>query len=248
MYTAVDLGAGVGRIELVDVEASMGASAGVVHIVGPVLLGCLLGWCLYGMLFGQLFIYYMSFPQDRLLVKFSVYILFALETLQTTAITQLAWALLCAGWGDPRALRFSAWGYAALPLVSALVAAWVQLFFAWRVGVLAFGSGSGGEGAGTGTGTGEGSGGGAGWRWIWRVVVALVVLSALVQCVAGIVASIKFMALSDVAKSYADIMRPNAAVRTWLASSAACDVLVAASMVILVRPLPSSLASRACLR
>ncbi|KAA1470116.1 hypothetical protein DENSPDRAFT_748320, partial [Dentipellis sp. KUC8613] len=178
------------------------------------LIGCLFSWCLYGVLFVQLYLYYLSFPQDKIIVKLTVYGLFIVDTFQSVAITDLAWAFLCKGWGDLGALRFTTWGFAIVPLVSGIVAAWVQLFFAWRINLL----------------------GGRGKRkWIWRAITLLIVL---VRAPSPRVKRVLTKAVCRLRSRRARRASPPAlgcvASATWLAGSAACDVLIAVSMVVLL--------------
>ena len=82
-----------------------------------------------------------------------MYGVFFLEALHSFASTRVAWALLCDGWGDPAALRRVGWQDVLVPLLSGVgtsiwvsiytssliwleVAAWVQLFYVWRIKVL----------------------------------------------------------------------------------------------------------------
>ncbi|TFY60273.1 hypothetical protein EVG20_g7477 [Dentipellis fragilis] len=157
MYTGSAIAAPASAVvsNITNIQTVDGAPPNLLLIVGPLLIGCLFSWCLYGVLFVQLYLYYLSFPQDKIIVKLTVYGLFIVDTFQSVAITDLAWAFLCKGWGDLGALRFTTWGFAVVPLVSGIVAAWVQLFFAWRINLL----------------------GGRGKRkWIWRAVTLLTVL------------------------------------------------------------------------
>ncbi|TFY81198.1 hypothetical protein EWM64_g2814 [Hericium alpestre] len=172
--------------------------------------------------------YYLSFPKDRTWIKFTVYGLFIIDTFHTVIVTDVGWSFLCTGWGDLNALRFTSWGFNIIPLSeeSTLAAAWVQFFFAWRIRTLGM----------------QGS-----HPWIWQAVTLLIVLVALAQGSAGIAAGIRFTLLADIEQFH--IIYGSASVRaissetdltdvlvlqTWLAGSAACDVLIAVSMVILL--------------
>ncbi|KAA1470111.1 hypothetical protein DENSPDRAFT_671463 [Dentipellis sp. KUC8613] len=208
MYTAP---ADPAAVNVTNIQTVDGAPSNIHSILGPLLIGCFFSWGLYGILFGQLYLYHQSFPYDKPLVKVTVYALFTLDTLQNVGLTQFAWALLCAGWGDLGALRSTTWGFALIPLVAGLVAAWVQLFFAWRINLLR------GRGA---------------RMWVWRAVALVVVLIATIQCTSGIAASARYFQVPSVAEFYT--ARKTASVETWLASSVACDVIIAISMLILL--------------
>ncbi|KAE9403047.1 hypothetical protein BT96DRAFT_990691 [Gymnopus androsaceus JB14] len=193
-------------------------------LVGPALLESLLSWCLYGMLIVQLYIYFLGSFKDGYKVKFTgkvrihlekinhlvgtVYGLFAIDTWHTVAITSIAWSFLVSGWGDPNSLQFTGWGFALLPLISGLSSTWVQFFFAWRIYIL-----------------GQGS-----YHFVWKIIVTIICTVSLAQGIAGAISGIKFLSINDIQK-FNLIYGPAA---TWLAASAAADVMIAVSMVILL--------------
>ncbi|KIK53502.1 hypothetical protein GYMLUDRAFT_935890 [Collybiopsis luxurians FD-317 M1] len=177
-------------------------------LVGPALLGSLFSWCLYGMLIIQLYYYWFTFRDDGYRFRITVYGLFAVDTWHTVAITSVAWSFLVSGWGNPDALRFTGWGFALIPLISGISAAWVQLFFAWRILVL---------------GTGK-------YHLVWKVIVVIICAISLTQGIAGIISGAKFLSINDIAQFHL-IYAPAA---IWLAGSAFVDVLIAASMVFLL--------------
>ncbi|KIK53530.1 hypothetical protein GYMLUDRAFT_232775 [Collybiopsis luxurians FD-317 M1] len=177
-------------------------------LVGPALLGSLFSWCLYGILIIQLYIYCLHFRRDGYKIQITVYGLFVIDTWHTVAITSIAWSFLVSGWGNPDALRFTGWGFAFIPFISGLSAAWVQLFFAWRIFVL-----------------GEGR-----FHLFWKGIVALICAISLTQGIAGMISGIKFLSINDIQQFHL-IYGPAA---TWLAGSAFVDVLIAVSMVVLL--------------
>lgn len=105
-------------------------------ITGPLLLGYLFNWGLFGILILQVYIYYLSFPNDSRLIKSLVYGLFFADCIQTALTTHNAWHFLSRGWGDLRVLSDPGWSWIAVPLFSGVVSSTVQLFFAWRIWVL----------------------------------------------------------------------------------------------------------------
>ncbi|KAG8901031.1 hypothetical protein FRC00_009490 [Tulasnella sp. 408] len=80
------------NIQLMCVEIPFG--------VGPLLLGYLFNYGLFGILILQTYIYYLSFPRDSRLIKSLVYGLFFLDTIQTVMTTHNAWHFLSSGWGN----------------------------------------------------------------------------------------------------------------------------------------------------
>ncbi|QRV79274.1 hypothetical protein RhiJN_07289 [Ceratobasidium sp. AG-Ba] len=105
-------------------------------ITGPLLLGYLFNWGLFGILIVQVYIYYLSFPNDSRVIKSLVYGLFFVDCVQTALTTHNAWHFLSRGWGDLHVLDDPGWSWIAVPLLSGIVSATVQLFFAWRIWVL----------------------------------------------------------------------------------------------------------------
>ncbi|QRW21583.1 hypothetical protein RhiXN_06572 [Rhizoctonia solani] len=105
-------------------------------ITGPLLLGYLFNWGLFGILVLQVYIYYLSFPNDSRVIKSLVYGLFFVDCVQTALTTHNAWHFLSKGWGDLRVLSDPGWSWIAVPLLSGIVSSTVQLFFAWRIWVL----------------------------------------------------------------------------------------------------------------
>ncbi|KAG8927505.1 hypothetical protein FRC03_011811 [Tulasnella sp. 419] len=149
-----------------------GVPADITLLVGPLLLGYLFNWCLFGVLCLQTYIYYLSFPDDSRHVKCLVYFLFFVDTLQTALTTHNAWHFLSAGWGDLAVLSDPGWSWIAVPLFSGIVSGTVQLFFAWRIWRL---SGS-------------------------RILSGLIVCLALAQSISAMVSGIWFAILNDITK------------------------------------------------
>ncbi|KIK53505.1 hypothetical protein GYMLUDRAFT_49288 [Collybiopsis luxurians FD-317 M1] len=177
-------------------------------LVGPALLGSLFSWCLYGMLIIQLYMYWINFRRDGYKIQITVYGLFAVDTWHTVAVTSIAWSFLVSGWGNSDALRFTGWGFALIPFISGLSAAWVQLFFAWRIFVLGKGR----------------------FHLVWKAIVIVICAISLTQGIAGMISGIKFLSINDITQFHL-IYAPAA---IWLAGSAFVDVLIAVSMVVLL--------------
>ena len=50
----------------------------------------------------------------------AVYMLFVLDTFQSTVTCALTWSAMCSGWGRPEALEVPGWGFSAIPAVSGI--------------------------------------------------------------------------------------------------------------------------------
>ncbi|KAF8876245.1 hypothetical protein BD779DRAFT_1677853 [Infundibulicybe gibba] len=103
---------------------------------GPLLLGYLFNWGLYGMLSVQVYIYYLAFPNDRRLTRYLVLGLYLTETLQTALITHDAFKTFAMDYGNLATLRNAQLEGLSTPTISAIVSCTVQLFFTYRIFIL----------------------------------------------------------------------------------------------------------------
>ncbi|KZP30704.1 hypothetical protein FIBSPDRAFT_1037971 [Athelia psychrophila] len=104
---------------------------------GVILIGVFISLILYGIIVAQVFTYYENSDRDPLWQKAFVGILFLLDTL--SSILAMAWMyqLLVDNWGNIVAFESGDWLLAADPMVAGMVAFMVQLFFAWRIHIVA---------------------------------------------------------------------------------------------------------------
>jgi hypothetical protein len=65
-------------------------------------------------------LYYEAFPNDRLVNKWLVYTVYALELVQTILITHGFFAIFGFGFADPAALLNVDFGWLAIPIMSGL--------------------------------------------------------------------------------------------------------------------------------
>ena len=65
-------------------------------------------------------IYYVSFTSERLLITCSVYVIFALDILQSVIATVLGWQILCRGWGRPVVLENPGWSFPWTPIITGI--------------------------------------------------------------------------------------------------------------------------------
>ncbi|KAJ3486712.1 hypothetical protein NLI96_g4049 [Meripilus lineatus] len=108
----------------------------VVEYTGPLLLGHLFNWGLFGVLSVQVYIYYLSFPRDRLLPKLIVATTYTLEVLQLVLATRDAFRNYGRAWGNMIELDKVGWQWFSVVTMGAVVAAMSQSFYAWRIWVL----------------------------------------------------------------------------------------------------------------
>ncbi|KAF7346001.1 hypothetical protein MVEN_01622800 [Mycena venus] len=108
----------------------------VSYITGPVVLGYMWSYCLYGMLIIQVYLYSEMFPNDSRGIKAFVWVLFILETIYTLLITMAAWNDYGPGWGDVDTLSVYDWSWVPLPALSGILAGMAQSFYIWRISKL----------------------------------------------------------------------------------------------------------------
>ncbi|PIL22607.1 hypothetical protein GSI_15297 [Ganoderma sinense ZZ0214-1] len=172
--------------------------------IGPILIGALLSWMLFGISIVQLYIYHVSFPRDRFAIWGSVYTIFALDIFQSIVVACEAWQTLCAGWGRSVNLQFPGWTFTALPIVSSIISVWVQTFYAWRIYRLGK----------------------------WRVIPVIIIITALAQAGGACAIAISFIWLKDIQRLHDTNMFARTIV--WLGGSAFTDLTIMFSMCYLL--------------
>ncbi|KAH7881453.1 uncharacterized protein C8R40DRAFT_43831 [Lentinula edodes] len=105
----------------------------IIWLAGPRLIGILFNWSLLGVLTTQVYIYYLNFPKDLKWHKVLVYIVYLLDWAQTCSATYDAFHWFVYGWGSIDALYDLYSTFLNVPILSSVIAAIVQAFFAWRI-------------------------------------------------------------------------------------------------------------------
>jgi len=178
-----------------------------VLLTGPILAGTQFNWGLLGLLTLQVYIFHISFPKESVGMKALVYGVFLIDVVQTALSSHFAFGILVSGWGNPEVLVKTPWSSIVLPLSSAIISATVQLFFAWRIYILNRSN-----------------------RYITIAICSVIVALALMQSLSAIVNTIRF-ALVNVVADFASL---EAGVKVWLAGSAVCDVVITATMIVIL--------------
>ncbi|KAJ7114300.1 hypothetical protein C8R44DRAFT_881161 [Mycena epipterygia] len=145
--------------------------------------------------------YYQNFPSDRILIRILVYGLFLVDVAQTVILTFHGWFFTVSAWGNPATFDTIPWSGPMIPVLCGLVAATVQIFYAWRIWILTTN------------------------RFL-RSVAILIVLVALTQSLAGMISGLPLLKNS----SPENQMRWYPGVWIWFAGSLVADVLVTACM------------------
>ncbi|KAI0081648.1 hypothetical protein K474DRAFT_1681985 [Panus rudis PR-1116 ss-1] len=99
---------------------------------GPIFIGMVFNILLYGIMITQTFLYFNTYKNDKLWMKFFVGFLFVCDTANCAFDITFVYTALITEFGDDNALQFASWD----PAMTAIIALCVQLFFAWRMKVL----------------------------------------------------------------------------------------------------------------
>ncbi|EIM89382.1 uncharacterized protein STEHIDRAFT_155050 [Stereum hirsutum FP-91666 SS1] len=152
-------------------------------------------------------IYSLSYSSDRLLIRITVYGTFILDTFLTVIFTRQAWHMLSSGWGQVSALERITWEYGCIPLISGIIAFWVQAFYARRIVVL-------------------------GKSRTWTAIGILIVAIGSLQAISAIVSGILIFSITSVQQIFGYAV--STVLLVWLSASIATDAMIAFSMVYLL--------------
>ncbi|KAK0226535.1 hypothetical protein IW262DRAFT_1457764 [Armillaria fumosa] len=144
----------------------------IARVSGPLIVGYLLNWGLFGTLSIQLYLYYLAFPKDRQVVKSLVYGIYIVEMVQTILVAHDAFAVFGYGFGDLETLTAIHFNWLILSIMIAIAASVGQGFYAYRIFILSKS----------------------------RIVPAFVICVSFTSTVASIIASVCTFQASDVTK------------------------------------------------
>ncbi|CAL1711880.1 unnamed protein product [Somion occarium] len=106
------------------------------ELTGPLLLGHLFNWGLFGALTVQVYIYYLAFPRDRDTTKLIVASTYIIELLQTVLSTRDAFRVFGSGWGNMTEMNTVGWLWFSVPVLGSIMSCLAQLFYSWRIWIL----------------------------------------------------------------------------------------------------------------
>jgi len=104
---------------------------------GPRLLGFMFHWGLFGALCVQVYIYHLAFQGDARRNKILVYSVFLIELAQTIFFTQSAFYIFGSGYGNFADFDNIKFSWFTAPLITGIVAFVTQMFYAYRISILA---------------------------------------------------------------------------------------------------------------
>ncbi|THU89251.1 hypothetical protein K435DRAFT_841898 [Dendrothele bispora CBS 962.96] len=173
-------------------------------VLGLILVGVVVSYLLEGIVVEQAYIYYMSFPNDKVWTKTTVY------TLPSQSLVRRGRFCLAVG-GRPEHLHETEWGFAFIPMLCALCTTVVQIFFAWRIHALASRLSQ--------------------KKIFWPVIVLIVCIS-FAQLIGATVSGSRWIHIN--VNGIFLFHKLFGAISVWLVGSAAGDVLIATSMIYLL--------------
>ncbi|KAJ6502747.1 hypothetical protein C8R47DRAFT_214720 [Mycena vitilis] len=102
-------------------------------LTGPIILGYMWNYWLYGILCIQVYLYSEAFPNDRRGIKVVMWVMFILESISTLFVTIGAWDQYGTGWGDINSLLVIDWSWIPLAILNPVLAGIAQSFYIWRI-------------------------------------------------------------------------------------------------------------------
>ncbi|KAK0236470.1 hypothetical protein EDD85DRAFT_954338 [Armillaria nabsnona] len=170
------------------------------QLTGPFIVGCLLNWGLFGTLSVQLYLYYLAFPNDRRLLKYLVYGIYVIESVQTILVAHDMFATFGYGFGDIDALTRMNFLWLTVPIMSAVAAGVGQVFYAYRIFVLSKS----------------------------RITPIFIICVSLTSSVSAMIIGIYAFQAGDLTKMNNRKMQITAGI--WCGAAALCDILIAICM------------------
>ncbi|KAJ7698021.1 hypothetical protein B0H17DRAFT_927699 [Mycena rosella] len=135
----------------------------------------------------------------------SVNVLFVLDIAQTVTSTHFAWYFIISTWGSPTDFNFVPWSASTIPIFCGPITAMVQMFYAWRIWILAP-------------------------NRLFKGVSVLICGLALAQCSAAVVAGALVLKIPV----QSELLAIHPEVSVWLSGSFACDIIITASMTFIL--------------
>ncbi|KAK7040153.1 hypothetical protein VNI00_009959 [Paramarasmius palmivorus] len=175
-------------------------------ITASLLLGALFNWALLGVLGCQTYLYNIYFPNDKAAFKYLIYGVFLFETIQSALVAHDTYVWFSKGFGDFVNLTKVLTSPLNTPMMGAVTALIVQLFYAHRIWTFK--------------------------RALMPLCVVLVVIT-LAQSGAAFFGGIRAFQAGNFIVAQTDKANTRG-VYVWLIGEAVADVLIAAAMVYII--------------
>jgi len=104
---------------------------------GPLLVGYIINWGLFGVLSVQVYLYYLGFPNDRNTIKSLIAVVYIIEMLQSILVAHDAFAIFVTGFGNFEVLEGMHFAWLTVCVLYSLLSSIVQVVYALRISVIA---------------------------------------------------------------------------------------------------------------
>ena len=105
-------------------------------IQGPFLIGIMINVLLLGVLVLQVYLYFVTYKDDKRWMKLFIWVLFLLDFFNTIFLVIYIYDRLIINFGNDEKAATENWVFSTDPVLAGLITAMVQGFFAWRVKVI----------------------------------------------------------------------------------------------------------------
>ncbi|KAH0586063.1 hypothetical protein H2248_007336 [Termitomyces sp. 'cryptogamus'] len=156
---------------------------------------------LFGILIVQTYAYFKAQQRDSVWIRMLVGTVFLLDVLQTVLTMHCLWFDLILGWGNSDSFINRPWSYLSLPILSGIISAIVQIFFAWQIWILKK-------------------------SLLSRSIVILIIIIALFQCFSDVAFCIQSTNISVL-----DMVKFLPVILCWFIGQIICDIFIATTMV-----------------
>ncbi|KAF8884269.1 hypothetical protein CPB84DRAFT_1850694 [Gymnopilus junonius] len=163
--------------------------------------GSILNWAFLGTVTIQVYLYATSGFKDSNWIRGLGMCSHPIIEMKWISANTLVGTLVILGWGNPAGLDFPPWTSTTFPIMSGIIGALVQIFFAWRIWVLKKNY----------------------WAGFTSIIIILV---ALMQCISGTTFAIRsaFINILDIAELHPRII-------VWLVGAFTADIIIVFAML-----------------
>ncbi|KAG7098131.1 hypothetical protein E1B28_000102 [Marasmius oreades] len=186
----------------------MSSSAGLPSplLTGPPIVALSINCMLFAVLTIQIYVYEVRFPRDPRSLKIFVWLVYIGDLVQLILLHMFCWDVSVTGLAVQGGAPTPQPNAGAHTMMTSVIAAMIQGFFAWRIYSLRRDS------------------------VIDKIVAVIIILLALLQCIACLLGVSLFFAVGTKAADVANLERFQLFPQIWLISSVVCDLLIAVAM------------------
>ncbi|KAG7089987.1 hypothetical protein E1B28_011609 [Marasmius oreades] len=175
-------------------------------LTGPPIAALSLNCMLFAVLTIQIYSYEVKFPRDRIALKIFVWLVYIMDLTQIVLLHMFCWDVWVTGLAIQGNAPTPQPDTGAHTMMTAIISAMIQGFFAWRVYVLKRDS------------------------LIVRITAATIVLLAFTQCISCVCGVSSYYVAGKKASSVALEIELAVFTQIWMIGAVVCDLLIAVSM------------------